>query len=704
MNHRPTGWNTWDFRGFNHLVYVENGRVRLKLRCAIWDPTLAPTGAARRPGGLYDSFRWEHVRRVGPHAPLGLPAELEFLAGATPYLFRAEERDGTLEASVWPLAETSQRVVFVLEAPVDTPLKVRSARTARFAAFDLELLGATWPTRFFLNISDPFAVADPGTAATIRVRGGRASGNPGTLERYQSLRLRGEGALTGAPEAMMQAIAWNTLYDPWRCLVLSPASRDWCFDWAGPIVFGWDTFFVGAAAALESPELARMNFEAVCAGISRFGFVPNYVVSHGAVSLDRSMPPLGAYLIWKNQLPQPQRAWLKRVYRLLKRWHRFWPKYRDGNGNGLLEWGSNASPEYDYPQLCTDIVQTRHCAQAAKWESGLDNSPMYDDVPFNEQTHTLELDDIGLSCYWAADAEALAALAEYLGRSGEPAAFRRQHQKLERAINGQLWDQVSGIYCNRHWDGRFSARWSPTSFFPLLAGVAPPERAERLVSEHLLDERQFWGRYVIPSISRSDPAYTDNDYWRGRIWGPLNFLVAEGLRRYRFDDIAAELAEKSLLLFLENCREGGAVYENYNAETGAGGDVRNSARLYHWGALLAWVAIQELIDVEVWGYLRLGSVRFPDAAIRNVHIGTDLFDVELDRGVRVVRSGELFAESSVRAIVRIPLPPGTDRPIEISAAGSGRLILHDMRYATAAAVINGRLMVGAAGDPPRYEW
>jgi hypothetical protein len=33
------------------------------------------------------------------------------------------------------------------------------------------------------------------------------------------------------------------------------------------------------------------------------------------------------------------------------------------------------------------------------------------------------------------------------------------------------------------------------------------------------------------------------------------------------------------------------VYENYNADTGEGGDVLNSDPFYHWGALLALIPL-----------------------------------------------------------------------------------------------------------------
>ncbi len=706
MQHMPTGWNTWDFRGFNRLVYLQRGRTKITLLYGIWDQTVPPPPGVRKPGKVCDTFRWTDVTRIGPHAPLGLPAVLEFKVGETPYRAEAYDHNGTLELTVTPLAETRQRIVFKLVAPVDTPVTVKSPTTGVFAGCPVEFAGAAWPSDYFLSINEPFAIGQPGQAASAHVKAGKAATAPDTVAAYARECLRGEGALAEGPEAMIQAVAWNTLYDAKGRLVSSPVSRDWCYDWGGPAVFCWDTYLLGALVTYESPELARLNFEAVNAAIDQIGFVPNYYCAHGAASLDRSMPPIGAYLIWKTQAADPDQAWLAKIYRQLKVWHGFWVKRRDGNGNGLLEWGSNRKPYYEYPQLCSDVVDIRFSAQAAKWESGLDNSPMYDDVPFNEQTGTLELDDVGLSSYYAMDCEALAAIAECLGKSKDAAGYRKQYETIKLRINELLWDEQHGIYCNRHWDGRLSERWSPTSFFPLIAGVAPPERAERMVREHLLNENEFWGEYVIPSIARNDPAYPDNDYWRGRIWGPFNFLTAEGLRRYRFDDEAAELARKGLDIFLRNWREDGGIYENYNAETGQGADVWNAARLYHWGGLLALIAIEELIDVEPAGYLRFGSVKLPAAGVRNVRVGGAVYDVHLDDGLNVQRDRKPLLDCTTRAVVRLPLHAPANTPLDIRAKDAGQLTLHIAPESAPLARVNGREIRAASGRDATavYRW
>jgi glycogen debranching enzyme len=277
---------------------------------------------------------------------------------------------------------------------------------------------------------------------------------------------------------------------------------------------------------------------------------------------------------------------------------------------------------------------------------------------------------------------------------------------MKRRINDTLWHDQHGIYANRGWDGRFSNRWSPTSFLPLLAGIPDAGQAQRLVQEHLLNKAEFWGRYVIPSVPRNDPAYPDNDYWRGRIWGPFNYLVAEGLRRYRFDTAGAELARRGLEMFLRNWREDGGVYENYNADTGRGADVWNAARLYHWGGLLALVAIQELVDSEPAGYLRFGSMDLPDSAVRNFQLAGASYDVEVAAGVQVRRNGQTLLECPTRAIVRLPVSAAADALIEIGAPENGSLALHSVTGPVRRARVNGARVIDPTIESgiARYAW
>jgi neutral trehalase len=259
---------------------------------------------------------------------------------------------------------------------------------------------------------------------------------------------------------------------------------------------------------------------------------------------------------------------------------------RDGNGDGLLEWGSN---EFTPP----NPQWQAYTLQAARYESGLDNSPMYDDAEFDAPTATMRLADVGLNAAYSMDAWALARLAEAIGDTENAKKLSDEHAAMKRRFNELLWSEEDGIYLNRYWNGDFSKRLAPTLFYTLGGRVAEPERAKRMVEEHMLNEDEFWGDHVLPAISRNDPAFGDQEYWRGRIWGPMNWLAYEGLRHYGLEQVAREMGEKNLRTFLAEWEGESHVHENYNGATGEGDDAKYSEPVYFWGGLLALIGLIE---------------------------------------------------------------------------------------------------------------
>jgi hypothetical protein len=293
----------------------------------------------------------------------------------------------------------------------------------------------------------------------------------------------------------------------------------------------------------------------------------------------------------------------------------------------------------------------------------------------------MEQDDVGLSSLWALDGWALAEIAHVLGRSEEEQNLRRDFQEMTARVNELMWSEADGMYFNRRWDGSFNRRISPTNFHPLLAGIASPERAKRMVEQYLLNPQKFWGEYVVPATPRDDPAFKDQNYWRGRIWGPTNYLVYEGLKRTGLDDAAAELARKSTLLFLKEWHDKGHIHENYNTVLGIGDDVvGSSVRYYAWGGLLPLTMVEELIDVEAWGSgFRVGSLSEEKASVSNFWIGKDRYDVFLGPGLRVMRNGENLLESDHPVVLR-NIAWGTDSVhFDVTTRNSGHLVLYGFR-------------------------
>ena len=408
-------------------------------------------------------------------------------------------------------------------------------------------------------------------------------------KKVESESIQQSGDIADARRAIKTVMAWDTVYDPKKKRVISPVSRIWSVAAGGYTLFDWDTYFAALLASVDNREIAYANAIAITREITEPGFIPNFATATGFTSLDRSQPPVGSMVV-RELFKKFQESWLlKEVYGPLLKWNRWWADNRDCYG--YLCWGSNP-----YEPVFDAYWETHGVAErfGAALESGLDNSPMYDDQPFDTDKNVMLLADVGLMGMYIGDCVALAEIASVLGKFEDVKELRGRREQYASKL-GTLWSEEVGLFLNKRLDtGAFETRLSPTHFYPLIAGVPDSRQAERMIREHLLNEKEFWSEYVLPSISRNDKAFGDQDYWRGRIWAPMNFLTYLGLKNYDFPEVTREFAHKSLSLLMTEWRENGYVCENYHADTGAGADRANSDRYYHWGALLALIYLMEV--------------------------------------------------------------------------------------------------------------
>ncbi|MGO9492469.1 MAG: MGH1-like glycoside hydrolase domain-containing protein [Terracidiphilus sp.] len=390
-------------------------------------------------------------------------------------------------------------------------------------------------------------------------------------------------------EAIETAIGWDTIYEPHGQRVVSTVSRVWNLNFGGYVLFDWDTFFAATLAAAGSRDLAYANALEILNEVTPAGFVPNYGRAGNWRSFDRSEPPVGAITVMGLYRQFHDRWLLEDSFDRLLRWNRWWTEHRDMQG--YLVWGSDDENEPKNPEGLGGTLQ------AAKWESGIDNGPVFDGALFNPQTHQMELADTGLMGMYAADANALAEMADILGRTDDAKWLRMSAQKYSAKL-ATLWDPKAHIFLDKDLHtGKSDPRLAPTSFYPMLSKTATPEQVDEMLNQHLLNPDEFWGERVLPSIAKNDPAFKDQDYWRGRIWGPMNYLVYLGLRNYSTPTAIRarkELAQKSLDLFLIEWKTKGHVHENYSATMDDSDTVRNSDPFYHWGALMGFMEYMEL--------------------------------------------------------------------------------------------------------------
>ncbi|MFN8208195.1 MAG: trehalase family glycosidase [Bacteroidales bacterium] len=395
------------------------------------------------------------------------------------------------------------------------------------------------------------------------------------------------GDLSELHKAMVSVLGWNTIWDESQKRVLVPVSRSWNTNWNGYVLFCWDSYFASYMISQDNRDLAYAVATEITRSATPGGFVPNFAGGGGFSSIDRSQPPVGSRMILEIYKRYKEEWFLKLNYNNLAAWNRWWPLHRQKEG--LLCWGSD---KINLKKGERDPGAT-NSMQGAMYESGLDNSPMYDQVKFDTVNHMMYLADVGLTSMYIMDCDAMAEIAEIIGEKKDADEFASRAEAYRKALQG-LWDENTGIYRNKDLTtGKLSSHLSPTNFYPMLARVPTQAQAERMVRDHLLNPEEFDGDWVLPSIARNDPGYTDNEYWRGRIWGPMNFLVYLGLRNYDLPEARSILADKSANLLLKEWTEEAHVHENYNSTNADGDDVRSSDPFYHWGALLAYIKLLE---------------------------------------------------------------------------------------------------------------
>ncbi|MER6529379.1 trehalase family glycosidase [Streptomyces sp. NPDC001508] len=623
----PDDWNTWDVRYHTAVVHPPSG---IRIRAGIRTPD----------GRVIDDFTWRRgLVRLGHHTVDGGYAEVtvhctEDCCGAARLRLRfAKTAPGVLSGSAELSGHTAGHAIVLR---TDGFTDGRRPDLSAPAVFETpgELHFDVAKLRFGCGVAQGARPLDADLDAAGRKADAAALATSGLLGR--------------AGEGYTRSLTWNTVLRSDGARVITPTSRDFVSrerrgfygTWA---LHCWDTFFSGLTATWIDHDYARGIFGQMLEQATPQGFVPNRVCDDRGRTDDRSQPPVGAYTVLKAYRSTGlcdatrDRRLLTEAYDVLRDWHDWWPRARRGP-HGLLAWGSDPT---DDPGSAT--------ADSTKRESGMDDSPMWDEIAYDPRTHTMDLADVGLNALHAADAEAVADMAGLLQDAPTEQRLRAEHAATAARIEEHLWDEAAGHHRNLRADGGFDLHLAPSMLYPLLAGTPSAQRARRLAAT-LLHPELLGGSPPLPSVSRSDPGY-DRHYMRGRVWGPVAFLAVEGLRRYGLRERAAAIADELLGMFRREWEEHSHVHENY--PSGPDEDIHffdaRSDYLLTWGNLLAYLAMQELADPLPAGW-RFGHPGRP-AALHRLRLREGPLTVEAGHRLRVTLDGALLLDAPPRTVI-----------------------------------------------------
>jgi Trehalase len=231
------------------------------------------------------------------------------------------------------------------------------------------------------------------------------------------------------------------------------------------------------------------------------------------------------------------------------------------------------------------------------WESGTDNSPVWDEVwktfeapysvlPRKDITHadaehrpthrdyeyyiylieifkSVKYDDVQIAqkspfliqdplynSLLAASNESLARIGERVGASKKQIRQLKQwYRATKKAMNEKLWSNTEGGYL--HYDLRNECLINAltiSSIVPLFGGI-PNQKQANIILKTLLSA-QFQGHnkahFLCPSFNTQDARYNPVKYWRGPVWVHMNWILCQGLRRYGFVEAAETVKNDTL--------------------------------------------------------------------------------------------------------------------------------------------------------------
>jgi Trehalase len=432
-----------------------------------------------------------------------------------------------------------------------------------------------------------------------------------------------------ADRAALVKRALAVLETNWRGHATTPSPTLYPHQWS------WDSACIAMGYAAWNQPRAESELDSLFAGQWRNGLLPHIVFTDGARyfpgpefwQTERSpdapdrprtsgivQPPIHATAAWRLYRRAGDRrraaAFLEQLFPRLSAWHEYLYRERSRDDDGLVEiW---------HP-----------------WESGMDNSPLWDDALGRISLEPAQVPDYQRVDVQLADAAErpsdgeydryaflvslfrelsysapeirsaspfaiqpalfnallvqanrdLAEIARVVG--ADPTPFEEWAGDTAAAIEAKLWDDERALYADHDVrTGEHVTARSAAGLAPLYAGVPSRERAERMVEE-LAGSRVPVGTtgFVVTSLAPDDPGFDPARYWRGPVWPILNWVLQAGLDRYGYTGLAAQVRSALIGLALA-----GGFWEHYNPITRRG----------HGGEHFAWTAglVLDILSIE----------------------------------------------------------------------------------------------------------
>lgn len=299
----------------------------------------------------------------------------------------------------------------------------------------------------------------------------------------------------------------------------------------------WDSVFHAIGFRNLDTDIAQNLILALFDVQRADGFIPHMALPDCSSNI--TQPPVIAWGAWSVYEKSGDKEFLKNILDNNKRFLLWCRDNRRKSEKELYSWHTN-------PEL------NNRCD-----ESGMDNSSRFDTES--------DLYAIDFCCFMANEARFMKKIAGELEDSENKEFFDDWFNQIKEDINNTLWCQEDGFYYDYDIpNSRYNKVSSVSSFLPVFSGVCNNEQADLLVA-HLKNEDEFGTAFPVPSISKKDVTF-GTDMWRGPVWLNYNYMIAEGLKNYGYNELSTEIVDKTLKIVNLWYERTGTVYEFYDSE------------------------------------------------------------------------------------------------------------------------------------------
>lgn len=295
-------------------------------------------------------------------------------------------------------------------------------------------------------------------------------------------------------------------------------------------VWSWDHCFNAIALAGGLPDLAWDQLMLPFDAMAIDGQLPDRMQDR-TIEWNFTKPPIHGWALDRmTRLHPVSPERLRALYPLLARNTEWWLQDQNRSAAGL--------PVYRHGN-----------------DSGWDNSTAFKvDMP-------LEAPD--LAAFLVIQMDMLAQIATQLADNAMADGWRVRSQALLDRLLAELWRGDRFVARSASTGAVHRTSDSLVTMMPLVLGTRLPAS----VRDALIGALSIEGRFLCPSGLASEslrsPEYEADGYWRGPVWAPTNFLLADALHRLGQIRLASTIARR----FCDTCVRSGFA-ENFDATTG----------------------------------------------------------------------------------------------------------------------------------------